>query len=665
MATNSRKERPERTNQWEDKRAIVLVRQINDKDGCGSTEAQVDFMSRSVIDAGMRVVDKVVLEGVTGSLPGRREDLEQLLERRRTKRDFDVIAVQLTDRLTRGGGGHGMWFEHECLRHGVEVHFAGEAEAHGPYRNLIQVAKYDAAHDVSVKIGQRSTQGRKHAQKAGLLRTAGQTPIGCHRLYVGADGRPTGILRNLPDGRQELLHPETREVIGRYGSVGKKSRNRYKKQRNEYALLIPGDADQVRAVRVMFYLWFKRGWRGGRIADFLNRNAVPSPKGKEWSQRQVDVICENEAYTGFTYSDQVYSGRFVKGDADRGYEDLGRGRIELATARWFKPVLRPFDEWTRIDQPHLHDFLPSDVRALTIEGQAAMWRKRLDPTQASARPKHAAKPGSAYLLSGKLVAVQDDGKEPLTGTLCGRADAKTEYYRHLRSKRGRRKGSVYNNLIRAEPLHKELLRVLRETLLAAPDLRGTLTELVAEHRRHADEATVATDALEREKAEVGAQIGMILGTLTGAARKVAQAQLDQLGRRCNQIEAELAERRRSRTSKQKKVDQVVEQVINRLQRLGDELERLSPEPLRRLLNELLLSARVDLATKAVEFQIAAPQWALARLEPISGVCPTASSWSSIGGWTHRQLIVTFDCEYRQVRGSQTQPPCYECRRRAA
>lgn len=35
--------------------------------------------------------------------------------------------------------------------------------------------------------------------------------------------------------------------------------------------------------------------------------------------------------------------------------------------------------WERVDQPHMHDFLPRHVRELAIEAQAEMWRARTDP----------------------------------------------------------------------------------------------------------------------------------------------------------------------------------------------------------------------------------------------------------------------------------------------
>lgn len=198
-------------------------------------------------------------------------------------------------------------------------------------------------------------------------------------------------------------------------------------------------------MRVIFYLRYKKGWRGVRIADFLNRNGALSPKGKEWSQRQAQLIYENEAYTGVTFNNQTFSGRYFRRDRILGFVALDRDECELVLKKTFVPKIRPIDEWEPIDQPHMYEFLPRDVRDLAVAAQAKIAEQRADPNRPAFKPS--AHPASEYLLSGKLRAIQDDGV--LIGTLSGRANKKTPYYRHRRSKRGHRKGSVFNNLIPA------------------------------------------------------------------------------------------------------------------------------------------------------------------------------------------------------------------------
>src|SRR5690349_13430018 len=133
-------------SKWQEMGAIVIVRQSDDKNGTSSTAAQLDYMRKELEKVGLVYVDKVVLEGVPGSAPARiSEVLEGLIERKKTQDDFEVIAWQVEDRASRGGGEHGMWLEHEAKRHGIRVFFAGDDQPTGPYAPVVRVAKYEAA----------------------------------------------------------------------------------------------------------------------------------------------------------------------------------------------------------------------------------------------------------------------------------------------------------------------------------------------------------------------------------------------------------------------------------------------------------------------------------------------------------------------------------------
>ena len=665
-------------SKWDGLGAVVVARQSDDKDGTASTAAQLDLLLKEFERVGLRYVDKVMLDGVSAASPARISAiLEDLFARKKKHNDFEVIAWQIEDRASRGGGEHGLWLEHECKRRGIRVYFSGSDQPTGPYASVVKVAKYEAAKEVSVNGGRRSTQMQTWAQKQGFFRTAGPTPLGCDRIYYGADDRPKYIIHNCINGLQEQYDYETRKMIGEYGTIGKKSHNRFKKQRNEYSLLFPGERQYRRVVRVIVYLRYKRGWRACRIADYLNRNGVKSPKGKEWSQRQVQIIYENEAYTGVTFNNQTFSGRFFRRDPVLGFVALERDEIDLVVKKSFSPKLRSMDDWERIDQPHMYDFLPRDVRDYAIEAQAQMWKERSDPM----RPprKINAHPASDYLLSGKLRAVQDG--ELLRGTLSGDSCNFAEYYRHPRSKRGRRKGSIFNNMIRADVLHEAIVALLADVLIDAPDLRDRLVHHLHEQRAAAlqDEPNVAE--LEAERDELKEQIETTVLTLKGAALADARVQLQRLGDRRNAIEGMLAAIRRKHQSDERPIETVVDEALQLLAEGGRRLLTLPIQPLRDLVDRLIADATVDMETKLVEVKVALPTWALQpkprkkpeknhengqkpALEATRALCPVTTSRSPTGGWTH-EVFAIVKCRYEWKRGSTTQPPCYLCRRVAA
>jgi DNA invertase Pin-like site-specific DNA recombinase len=193
----------------EGKRYICLVRASDEAQADNSTDAQLALLDDYARKMGMVYVDKIVLKGVTGSLPGRREDLAALLHRKKTAGDFDLLVVQRLDRLTRGGSDHGFWFEHECKCAGIRLIVVGDDIPDGRYASLIKVAKYEAAREQAFSISQRSTQGSQLALEQGRNATSSHTPYGCWRLYLNAEGTALHLIRNIGDGRQQKLDPKT------------------------------------------------------------------------------------------------------------------------------------------------------------------------------------------------------------------------------------------------------------------------------------------------------------------------------------------------------------------------------------------------------------------------------------------------------------------------
>jgi DNA invertase Pin-like site-specific DNA recombinase len=272
---------------YSNKRYIVLVRASDTTDGTTSTEAQLAMLHAKAAALKMVCADngEIVLNNVTGSMPGKRQDMTAIIQRKLALNDFDVLVVQRLDRLTRSGSDHGFWFEHELKRAGIHLYIVGDDIPEGRYASLIKVAKYEAAREQAFSISQRSTQGYQLALEEGRVTTSSHTPFACWRLYLAADGNPLHIIRDLRDGRQQKLDPKTHAVIDTYGQIGGGSKGHYRKQKQEKVLLMPGDADEITVIRTIFDLHFRQGWGGKRIADHLNRQNIPSPCGKQWSQR--------------------------------------------------------------------------------------------------------------------------------------------------------------------------------------------------------------------------------------------------------------------------------------------------------------------------------------------------------------------------------------------
>jgi hypothetical protein len=659
-----------RPNKWEGSRYICLVRQSNDDDGDDSVKAQLACLHAACDADRMVYVDKIELEGVTGSLPARRQHFDDLIKRKIDHDDFETLVIQRLDRATRGGGDYGIWLETQLKMHGIRVRFVGDDVPTGAYSTMIKAAKYEAAKEAAMATSQRTAQGQRFAKENGTLKTTGQTPYGCWRIYYSAHGKLSYIIRNCSNGLQERLHVETLEVLDTYGTTGPKSYGRHKKQKWEVALLRPGDADQIRIVRVMFFLWFRWGWGGKRIASLLNKRRVPSPAGKKWSQRQVESIIENEAYTGRTINGESYQGIYNRQKKNKGFEAIDRDELEILNRKTMPKTYNPMEEWEFVDQPLMTDFLPPHIRRMAMAYHAKLWAKRTDPQRGKWKPKKTKYPKSAYWLSGHIFAKQDG--EPLVGHPASSRGVPVLYYRHKGMIRGYQEGSVFNRMIRLEPLHAEFCRFLAEVVSNAPDIRQRLTSLIEEQRQHAKNTDQSLEALLAEREDIRERTAWIVRQ-SKKFREDAEGELQRLEVRRDELDEQIAQRQSAHQPMNESTEMIVERAMARLQRLAEELPKLPSPTMRELVRIFFPKVEADLLTKGVDVSVALPSYILSPRKrhgekgeldqsDLVAMCLGTSSRSPVSSETHRPIpLFGATCQYQHLHGSN-KPVCYRCTR---
>lgn len=647
-------------SKYKGKRYICIARASDAPEGSSSTDAQLKLLNEAAKKLGMVPVEDIALNNLTGSLPGKRDDLDQLLARKRSRNDFDVLVLQRIDRLTRGGADHGFWFEHECRRAGIELLFIGDDIPEGRYASLIKVAKFEAAQEQAFSISQRSTQGSQHALEDGRVITSSHTPYGCWRLYLASDGSESHIIRDLRDGRQQKLDARSREVIDTYGEVGGGSKGHYRKQKTEKVLLIPGDSAEVEVVREIFRLHFLQGWGGKRIADLLNSRSIRSPQGRGWSQHQVEVIYEQEVYTGRSVGNRISSSIYHE-RASNAPKAANVDPAIRATARSIPVRHRHPNEWYIQPQPRMAEFLEPAVRKLAEAEHERIWKTRWDPTrEKQSRSRHKA---SDYLLTGLLVAKQDG--EPLTGVLCGRVGKKVRYYRHRRGRRGYRTGSIFNRLLQAEPLERAVIGILQEVLADIPLLRERILRFAVEQSSTAENQDGKLEELRDRREKLRRRTELIVSTLDEETLADARLELDRLGAQRRQLDEQIAGAEAAEQARTISPEEIADTVAARLQSLSAELKSMPTFALRQMLGTLIEKVVADMETRQIEIHIAVPAMALAGLKQGEiTMRPVGSSASSASHETHQGLTITLgfaDCTYVKLQRSV----CFECRRRAA
>ncbi len=641
------------------KRYIALVRASDTTEGTTSTQAQLAMLHETAASLKMTQAGEVVLDGVTGSMPGKRHDMTDLITRKHTHKDFDVLVVQRLDRLTRGGSGHGFWFEHELQRAGIHLYIVGDDIPEGPYAGLIKAAKYDAAREQAFSISQRSTQGYQLALEEGRVTTSSHTPYACWRLYMAADNKPLHIIRDLRDGRQQKLDAETHTVIDSYGQVGGGSKGHYRKQKHEKVLLMPGDESEISVIRTIFDLHFHQGWGGKRIADHLNRQGIGSPCGKQWSQRQVEVLYNNEVYTGRSVANRTSAGIYHQ----RNHATPKPTNLDPAihaTAKTIPVKLRPADEWFVTEQPLLKDLLGDEqLRALAIEGQDRHWQHLANPDRPKlSKSKHRT---SDYLLSGILHAKQDGG--PLVGVLCGSVAKKVRYYRHRRGRTGYQKGSVFNKVIHAETVEKAVIDAVKETLLDGDNLRERLAAMIQAQSVPAAAADV--DELNRQRERLKKRTELIVSTLDEETLADAQAELEKLRAERRWLDEQIAAATATTAMPKLDAETLAKEMEEKTKIFSEALPTMAKHLLREWLAAVVSNVIVDMETKAIQIHVQLPKHMLESAFPTENAMRLVTTSASPTSYeTHRQSVVMLgiaDCRY--VKRSNA--VCFDCRRRRA
>lgn len=643
-------------------RFICLVRQSDASEGTTSTEAQLKWMHDEGKRLGLVHVDDIILAGLTGSLPGKRDDLEGLLKRKRERDDFDVLLVQRCDRLTRGGSDHAAWFSYEAVKAGIRIIFPGEdIPADGNYRGMILASKFDSAREQAKSIGQRSVQGRMLSIADGRSSVVSRVPYGCDRLYLSGQGEELFIIRNLGDGRQLKLHPQTREVLDTYGTVGGGRKGHYRKQRQERPLLVPGSNDRVETVCLIFHQHYHEAWGGKRIADLLNRKGVLSPTGRGWSQRQVESIYENPVYCGWGLGRRTAQGIFYAQGIDAPIA-LDHDPTVLANCRTTPKLRRSPDDWIWEEQPRLRGLLPVELadKAMPLIKQLHLerWERSQDPTRPKkSTSKHKA---SEYILTGILFAKQDGA--PLTGVLCGKVGKKTRYYRHRKGRLGYRKGSVFNKMVPAQALEDGILDLIQQIITNTPDLRERL--IAALIRQLSSSLTQQQlDDLKEQRSKLAARLQLIVRTLDEDSLADVRPEIDRLAEQRRALDKQIAQAELAIQRSTEDPQTLADKAIARLNSLDLNWRSISPAARRDLVQQFVEKVEVDMATKEAEVSLRLPPWALQNGDWAMRLAH--SSASRTVDETHPLIGIPLayaDCRYTLVPGRSV---CYRCRRRAA
>lgn len=588
------------------KRFIALARCSSP----GQVDTSIDEQLRLIENFGrehdMVCVDRITL-GLTGSVPGLRTDIDELIRRRTERDDYDYVVVQDLSRLTRSGPAHGLHIVFQLRSVGAEILSVNDGLPEGDMGDVMQTMKHYAAKHQAESIAFTSTRGAGASLYEGKTAHCKAPPFGIDRLYCAEDGAPKHVIRNLPDGTQVKLHPQTGEVIERFGRNQKTGvPAHYIKQKTERIRLIPGDPAHVQIVRDVFQRHLTDGWGYFRIAQHLNDGGVVSPRGGQWSLATVRAILFNSVYLGTGIANLATSAIYYQ----RGPDGPVAAATELKDLVNGRPArrVRPRTDWVERQEPGLADLLDPALKTAASAKQSV----RLEALAAGLpakrnRDRHR---DSSYFLKGILTARQ--GGHVMTGRTTGKKNCPMRYYSVSRAYSHPSSDKTLRTLIPAEPIEQVVITVLQEVLTNCQRVHELLRK-IAERELRAERSPPDLADLQREKTSLEQKIAFVIDELDTDGKDAVRPKVHQMQSRLKEVKAEI--RRRAQDRQQlEDPDAIAAVICGRLSNLADQVPSLSATALRNLLQTFVSRCVVDLETRDFEVVFSLPEWAIVNSE---------------------------------------------------
>jgi len=605
----------------------------------------------------LHVVHEELLEGVTGSIPGNRTDIDTIIHRKKTRSDFELLVVQDATRFTRAGQGHGQKLIYDLRAAGILVYFLAEnilvdSEMAEMYISFL----FSAAKESVKRIAYGATSGTTNSFLAGRSPYSRKPPYGIDRMY-SENNEDQHFIRNLPDGTQEQWNAKTDELIRRFGCNTRRGiPNHYLKQKSEQVRLIPGDSKLVAVVVLIFHLHDVQHKSPHKIATHLNDTGIASPSGREWSTSVVRHILRNPIYVGRGIRYRRKTGIFFNGgEAQPIPSEVDMA--ELANRRRPRQRRRTRDQWVEQAQPQLAEFLPPEVRKLAT----ARIERYLDSIAdgKSPHPQRDRHLQSQYLL--KRILRSKQGHHPMTGRQSGKKGHTHRYYAVSRAQSVPKSNDLLRRRIPAQPLEKAVMEILRATLLNKPDLMAGLKQMLANQQKQQPErqnveeyrkelkrcrnqlALLADDVdVENEDDALSRKVSEIKRKISALEQRVKYAQTDP-----------------QRPRSESKVS--IEKLANDLQEFGQKLDPMDVPGIAKLLELLVERMEVDLETGEVEIVFALPSWMAQACGSSSQVGLDALSVYRPIIETHPEngvILAVFACKREAV----PRHACFKCHR---
>ena len=531
------------TNTHQKNRAVGYVRRSTDRQE-QSIPDQKKALAEYAAEHGLRLAKFYVDDAISGtSTLGRRAFVQMIDDAQSTKRRFDIIVVYDVKRFGRVDNDEAGYYRHILRANGVEVRYVSENFNGDATDDLLRPVKQWQARQESKDLSKVTIRGLLSKSDTGCW-MGGVPPHGYDLKYENCEGKFLLILRYMLDGSKEVLDEDGKAVrtLARGESLSISKR--------DYAKLTLSEPERVEVIKSIFKMYAEQGKGYRSVADTLNGQSTPTPRGPKWSHiysgkwtgSTIRAILVNPIYVGDMVWNRRRDGRFhriVHGQAvDR--ENVHGARL----------VPNQKEDWIVVRDAHpqliSRRLFAQTRQRLESHPKSVEQRQRFSRSDTHGRTWNGQR--SRFILSGLMRCslcgsryqgvTRAKGKKRLDGTRV------KNFYYGCGGYVTKGKSICEMNAIPQKALEETVIRMVLDSYKPFLDKGGRkkLAEAVKDQiGSEAEEFVAARKRAQRELNKISKAINNLLDNITSANREFVDRRLGELKQQKFQLEARLEE----------------------------------------------------------------------------------------------------------------------------
>ncbi|HUO08092.1 MAG TPA: recombinase family protein [Phycisphaerae bacterium] len=417
-----------------------------------------------------------------------RPGLESLMRHAEEATDVGIVLAWERNRLARPKDPvDGLLLERRLIQAGKRVcYVATGQEADRSFTSgLVGFVEHYQNGDYLRKLSRDTMRGHVARVQKGF-RAGGKVPFGFDRLCLAPDGSPKRIIRDLDDGTQIILSPDTHEVMEHITDG-----HRYIKPDHESVTLVPSTPERVKAVQHLF-TEYANGTPLRILRDQINASGLRTSTRSIFTIGSLHTILRNCAYKGTL--------AFNRSTLSKWHRYSGGTSIERHSESYED---RPREDWITVENAW-----PALINADTFEKvQIKLTEGGIRRNSCTGRRIHA-----NYLLSNTLTCGICGG--PLTGqtsthTSKNRGKIKTRYYLCATHHKGDYAACPKRFTVRADIVEGQIIQLIQDDLQHLKQDRELQNYIQDELTKLCGNQTDARKGLQARLSEIDAQISKL------------------------------------------------------------------------------------------------------------------------------------------------------------